>query len=322
MQAYIAKRTLLFVPTIIMVTIAIFVLLRVVPGDPAVMLLDGGEGGGEENEYTQEQLTALRAKLGTDKPIVAQYGIWVWNMLQLDFGTSFFYETPVSEDLRQKFPVTLELSILATVLAIIVAVPLGVISAIKQDSLADYATRLITIAGVAIPNFWLAILMIFFLVLIFGWMPPIVYVSLWEDPTSNLKQLFFPAVALGFSNMAFIARVTRSAMLEVFREDYIRTARSKGLREAVVVFRHALKNALLPVVTISGYEFGRLMAGTIIIEVIFMVPGMGRLLVTSIFHRDFPMIQAVIVLITVLVLVLNMALDLLYAWLNPRIRYT
>ena len=322
MQAYIAKRTLLFVPTIIMVTIAIFVLLRVVPGDPAVMLLAGGEGGGEENEYTQEQLTALRAKLGTDKPIVVQYGIWVWNMLQLDFGTSFFYETPVSEDLKQKFPVTLELSILATVLAIVVAVPLGVISAIKQDSLADYATRLITIAGVAIPNFWLAILMIFFLVLIFGWMPPIVYVSLWEDPTSNLKQLFFPALALGFSNMAFIARVTRSAMLEVFREDYIRTARSKGLREAVVVFRHALKNALLPVVTISGYEFGRLMAGTIIIEVIFMVPGMGRLLVTSIFHRDFPMIQAVIVLITVLVLVLNMALDLLYAWLNPRIRYT
>jgi peptide/nickel transport system permease protein len=322
MQAYVAKRTLLFIPTLIMVTIVIFTLLRVVPGDPAVMLLAGGEGGGEENEYTQEQLTALRAKLGTDKPIVAQYGIWVWNMLQLDFGTSFFYETPVSEDLRQKFPVTLELSILATVLAIIVAVPLGVISAIKQDSLADYATRLITIAGVAIPNFWLAILMIFFLVLIFGWMPPIVYVSLWEDPTSNLKQLFFPALALGFSNMAFIARVTRSAMLEVFREDYIRTARSKGLREAVVVFRHALKNALLPVVTISGYEFGRLMAGTIIIEVIFMVPGMGRLLVTSIFHRDFPMIQAVIVLITVLVLVLNMALDLLYAWLNPRIRYS
>ena len=322
MQAYVAKRTILFIPTLIMVTIVIFTLLRVVPGDPAVMLLAGGEGGGEENEYTQEQLTALRAKLGTDKPIVAQYGIWVWNMLRLDFGTSFFYETPVSEDLKQKFPVTLELGLLATVLAIIVAVPLGVISAIKQDSLADYATRIITIAGVAIPNFWLAILMIFFLVLIFGWMPPIVYVSLWEDPAANLKQLFFPALALGFSNMAFIARVTRSAMLEVFREDYIRTARSKGLREGVVVFRHALKNALLPVVTISGYEFGRLMAGTVIIEVIFMVPGMGRLLVTSIFHRDFPMIQAVIVLITVLVLVLNMALDLLYAWLNPRIRYT
>ena len=164
--------------------------------------------------------------------------------------------------------------------------------------------------------------MIFFLVLLFEWVPSFVYVSLWEDPLANLKQMFFPALALGFSNVAFIARVTRSAMLEVFREDYIRTARSKGLRETVVVFRHALKNALLPVVTIAGYEFGRLMAGTIIIEVIFMVPGMGRLLVTSIFHRDFPVIQAVIVLITVLVLVLSMALDLLYAWLNPRIRYT
>ena len=322
MQTYIVKRTLLIVPTLLMVTIVIFVLLRVVPGDPAVMLLAGGESGGSEEQYTQEQLAALRAKLGTDKPIVVQYGIWIGNMLRLDFGTSFFYDTPVSEDLKQKFPVTLELALIATLLAIVVAVPLGVISAIKQDSVADYFTRIITISGVAIPNFWMAILMIFFLVLLFGWMPPIVYVSLWEDPVANLKQLFFPALALGFSNMAFIARVTRSAMLEVFREDYIRTARSKGLREMVVVFRHALKNALLPVVTISGYEFGRLMAGTIIIEVIFMVPGMGRLLVTSIFHRDFPMIQAVIVLITVLVLVLNMALDLVYAWLNPRIRYT
>ena len=322
MQTYIVKRSLLILPTLLLVTVVIFVLLRVVPGDPAVMLLAGGESGGSEEQYTQEQLAQLRAKLGTDKPIVAQYAIWVGNMARLDFGTSFFYDTPVSDDLKQKFPVTLELAILATLLAIIVAVPLGVISAIKQDSIADYATRIITIAGVAIPNFWLAILMIFFLVLLFEWVPSFVYVSLWEDPLANLKQMFFPALALGFSNMAFIARVTRSAMLEVFREDYIRTARSKGLRETVVVFRHALKNALLPVVTIAGYEFGRLMAGTIIIEVIFMVPGMGRLLVTSIFHRDFPVIQAVIVLITVLVLVLNMALDLLYAWLNPRIRYT
>ena len=322
MQAYIAKRTLLFIPTLLLVTIVIFVLLRVVPGDPAVMLLSGGGDGGEEEDYTQEQLAQLRAKLGTDKPIPIQYVLWAGNMLRLDFGESFFYETPVSEDLALKFPVTLELALLATILAIIVAVPLGVVSAIKQDNLADYATRLVTIAGVAMPNFWLAILIIFFLVLTFGWMPPIVYVSLWEDPVSNLKQMFFPALALGFSNMAFIARITRSAMLEVFREDYIRTARSKGLGEWVVVFRHALKNALLPVVTISGYEFGRLLGGTVIIEVIFMVPGMGRLLITSIFHRDFPEIQAIIVLITVSVLVLNMALDLLYAWLNPRIRYT
>ena len=322
MQAYIVKRSLLILPTLLLATIFIFVLLRVVPGVPAVMLLAGGEAGGSEEQYTQEQLADLRAKLGTDKPIIVQYAIWVGNMARLDFGTSFFYDTPVVDDLKQKFPVTLELAILATLLAIVVAVPLGVISAIKQDSIADYATRIITIAGVAVPNFWLAILMIFFLVMLFEWVPSFVYIGLTEDPIANLKQMFFPALALGFSNMAFIARVTRSAMLEVFREDYIRTARSKGLRETVVVFRHALKNALLPVVTIAGYEFGRLLAGTIIIEVIFMVPGMGRLPVTSIFHRDFPVIQAVIVLITVLVLVLNMALDLLYAWLNPRIRYS
>ena len=182
MQAYIAKRTLLFVPTLIIVTIVIFVLLRVIPGDPAALLLAGGAGGGAEEEYTQEQLAALRAKLGTDKPIVVQYVIWAGNLLRLDFGESFFYESPVSEDLKTKFPVTLELALLATVLAIIIAVPLGVVSAIKQDAVADYVTRLITIAGVAMPNFWLAILIIFFLVLTFGWMPPIVYVSLWEDP--------------------------------------------------------------------------------------------------------------------------------------------
>ena len=322
MRVYITKRILLFIPTLFLVTIVIFCLLRVVPGDPAVMLLSGGAGGGEEQEYTQEQLADLRAKLGTDKPIYVQYARWFGNMMRGDFGESFFYQTPVSEDLIQKFPVTLELAFLATLLASIVAVPLGVVSAIKQDSLADYVTRIIAIMGVAMPNFWLAILIIFALVLTFGWMPPIVYVGLLDDPVSNLKQMFFPAIALGFSNMAFIARVTRSAMLEVFREDYIRTARSKGLKESIVVFRHALKNALLPVVTIAGYEFGRLLGGTIIIEVIFMVPGIGRLLVTSIFHRDFPEIQAVIVLITVLVLVLNMVLDLVYAWLNPRIRYS
>ena len=322
MQAYIVKRTLLFIPTLILVTIVIFALLRVIPGDPAVMLLSGERDAGEEEDYTQEALAKLRAKLGTDRPIVIQYATWFGNMLRLDFGTSFFYESPVSEDLKSKFPVTLELALLATLLAIIVAVPLGVISAIKQDTLGDYITRMITIAGVAMPSFWLAILIIFFLVLVFGWMPPIVYVSLWDDPAGNLKQMFFPSLALGFSNMAFIARVTRSAMLEVFREDYIRTARSKGLAERIVIFRHALKNALLPVVTIAGYEFGRLLGGTVIIEVIFMVPGLGRLLVTSIFRRDFPEIQGVIVLITVLVLVLNMFLDLLYAWLNPRIRYS
>jgi peptide/nickel transport system permease protein len=207
------------------------------------------------------------------------------------------------------------------VLASVVAVPLGVISAINQDSWGDYATRMVTIAGIAIPNFWVAILMILFLVILFDWLPPLGYANLWEAPWTNLQQLFFPAVALGFSNMAFIARVTRSSMLEVFREDYIRTARSKGLAERVVISRHALKNALLPVVTVSGYELGRLLAGTVIIETIFTIPGMGRLLIEATTHRDYPMIQAIIVIIAVLILVLNVVMDLVYAWLNPRIRY-
>ena len=243
-------------------------------------------------------------------------------MLLLDFGTSYFYDNPVWAKVSDRFPITLELTVMSVLLASIVAVPLGVISAIKQDSVGDYAARLITIAGIALPNFWVAIMVIFLLVMWFNWLPPLGYVDLWKDPWGNVQQLIFPAIALGFSNMAFIARVTRSAMLEVFREDYIRTARSKGLAERVIIYRHALKNALLPVVTVSGYEFGRLLGGTVIIEVIFSIPGIGKLLIDAIFHRDFPMIQAIVVIIAVLVLVLNVVLDLIYAWLNPRIRFT
>ena len=319
MQAYITKRTLLFVPTLILVTIIVFLILRIVPGDPAIMLLAGEDG---DEEYTLQELKELQAKLGTDRPIYIQYFKWVGAMLRLDFGTSYFYDNPVYAKVSDRFPITLELTVLAVLLASIVAVPLGVISAIKQDTVGDYAARLITIAGIALPNFWVAIMVIFLLVMWFNWLPPLGYVDLWKDPWGNVQQLIFPAIALGFSNMAFIARVTRSAMLEVFREDYIRTARSKGLAERVIIYRHALKNALLPVVTVSGYEFGRLLGGTVIIEVIFSIPGIGKLLIDAIFHRDFPMIQAIVVMIAVLVLVLNVVLDLIYAWLNPRIRFT
>lgn len=318
MRVYLAKRVALFIPTLILVTAFVFLILRIVPGDPAIMLLQGADA---DEEYTLEELNAMRAKLGTDRPMYIQYGDWVWKMLRLDFGSSYFYNNPVSEQLVKRFPITLELTVLATLLASVVAVPLGVVSAIKQDTLGDYAARIITIAGIALPNFWVAIMLIFLLVMWFNWLPPLGYADLWERPLTNLQQLIFPAIALGFSNMAFIARVTRSAMLEVFREDYIRTARSKGLGERAVIYRHALKNALLPVVTVSGYEFGRLIGGTVIIEVIFSVPGVGRLLIDSIFHRDFPMIQAIVMIIAVMVLALNVALDLVYAWLNPRIRY-
>jgi peptide/nickel transport system permease protein len=320
MRNYITKRFVLFIPTLLIVTVVVFSILRVIPGDPALLIL-GGESG--DDEFTEAQLDALRHKLGTDRNIIVQYGSWVGNMLKGDFGVSYFYEGDrVIDDLKMRIPTTVELAIMALLLATVMAVPLGVISALKQDTFTDYVTRVVSITGIATPNFWVAIMSIFFLVLFFNWAPPLAYVDPWEDPWVNFQQLIFPALALGTSNMAFITRITRSAMLEVLHEDYIRTARSKGLSEKIVIFRHALRNALLPVVTLSGYEFGRLISGTVIIEVIFLIPGMGRLLITSILHRDFPMIQATIVLIAVVVLVLNLVLDLFYAWLNPRIRYS
>ena len=321
MQAYIAKRVVLFIPTLFFVTVLVFLMLRVVPGDPALALVMGVGGESGESGFTQEDLDKTRARLGTDRSMYVQYGDWIWGMLRLDFGTSYFNATAVSDDLKRALPITLELTILAMVMAGVIAVPLGLISAIKQDTPVDYTGRIITIAGIAFPNFGVAILIVYALTRLFQWFPPLGYANLWDDPWLNMQQLFFPAIALGFSNMAFLGRVTRSAMLEVFREDYIRTARSKGLAERVIVGRHAIKNALLPVVTVSGYEVARLLAGTVIIENIFLIPGLGRVLLSAISQRDFPIVQGIVMSLVMFVLVINLGLDLMYAWLNPRIRY-
>ena len=318
MHIYLAKRVLLFVPTLILVTLMVFSLMRLIPGDPAYLLLAGSDG---EGQFTEEQLQALRHELGTDRPLPVQYFSWIWGLVRWDFGTSLYYDTPIAEDISTKLPITLELTFLALLFAFIVAVPLGVLSAVKQDSIADYASRLIAIAGIAMPTFWTGILVIYFLVKWFNWLPPLNFTHIWENPWVNIQQLAFPALALGFYNMALIARVTRSSMLEVFREDYIRTARSKGLRELSVISRHALKNAFLPVLTISGWQIGRLIAGTVVIETIFLVPGMGRLLIDGIFHRDYTMIQSIVMVIAFLVLAVNLFVDLLYGWIDPRIRY-
>ena len=318
MHSYLLKRVLLFFPTLLIISIVVFVIMRIIPGDPAIQILSGSLG---DATYTQEQLHALQAKLGTDKSIAEQYRHWIWDMLQLDFGKSFIDNTNVSEVLKKKFPISVELALIALVIATVVAVPLGVFSAVNQDNVADYAASIVTIAGVAFPTFWTGILLIYLLVRVFDWLPPLGYVDLWDDPATNLQQLIFPAVALSVFNMAFVARVTRSAMLEVFREDYIRTARSKGIPERMVMARHGLRNALLPVVTVSGWQFAILMGGTVIIEAIFEVPGMGRLLVDSINQRDYVVTQAVVMVITVWVVVLNLLVDLVYGWLDPRIRY-
>ena len=316
MSQYALKRVGLFIPTVLLLTIIVFALMSLIPGDPALAILSDGEGS-----YTQRELDNLRHELGTDRPIAVQYVDWIGGVLKGDFGDSLWFNAPVMTELKHRIPRTLELAVLAIVLAVGLSVPLGVLSAIRPDGWLDHASRVFSLVGVSIPNFLAAILLILFLVRTFGWLPPLGYVELWNDPMTNLKQMAFPALALAFYDMAFIARVSRSSMMEIIREDYMRTARAKGLSERVVVMRHGLKNAALPILTMTGWQFGRLFEGAIIIETIFLIPGMGRILIEAVFQFDFPMIQAVIVIIGVGILTINLAVDLLYGWLDPRIRY-
>ena len=319
MSQYTIRRVMLFIPTLILATMMVFALFWIVPGDVAYMILTGGEE--DAGTVNLDQLDKLREDLGLNRPLYAQYGYWMWDIVRGDLGTSIWYKIPVWDELQNRFIVTIELAVIAIIMAFVVAVPLGVISAVKQDSLTDYSSRIFALIGIAMPTFWLGILMVYGLAYFFNWLPPLGYAKVWVDPLTNIQQLFFPALALAFHDLAFTSRVTRSSMLEVLREDYMRTARSKGLREMVVIGRHALKNALLPVVTISGYQFGRLLGGVIIVESIFVVPGMGELLIDSILHRDFVVLQAIVLLIAGVVLTLNLIVDLAYGLLDPRIRY-
>ena len=318
MRTYALRRLGLFIPTLILTTLIVFVLFFLVPGDAALVILTGEEGAGA---VTDEDIARMRHELGLDRPIHVQYGSWIWGILRGDLGTSIWYQTPVIDELKDKFVVTVELSIFGIAMAFVMAVPLGIISAVKQDTWPDYISRIVSLVGIALPTFWLSILMVYFLAYTFNWLPPLGYATLWEDPWLNLEQLFFPALAIAFHDLAFTARVTRSSMLEVLREDYMRTARAKGLKEMAVVGRHALKNAILPVVTVSGYQFARALGGVIIVETIFVVPGLGRFVIESILHRDFVVLQAVILLTAAVVLTLNLVIDLLYGVLDPRIRY-
>ena len=320
MWNYAGKRTLLFIPTLFLATVLVFALFWIVPGDAAMMLLTGDEDAA--GKVTNEDIDKLREKMGLNRPIHVQYSAWVWDLIKGDMGTSLWYKTPVMDDLKDRFPVTIELAVLALVMAFVVAVPLGIISAVKQDTKIDYASRIFALIGIAMPSFWIGILVVYALAYWTGWLPPLEYAAIWDDPWLNMQQMFFPALALAFHDMAFTARVTRSSMLEVLREDYMRTARSKGLREFTVIGRHALKNALMPVLTISGYQFGRLLGGVIIIESIFVIPGIGLFLVDAIIHRDFIVLQGVVLLAAAVVLVLNLIIDMLYGVLDPRIRYS
>ena len=316
MTTYIAQRLALFIPTLILASFLAFAIMRILPGDPAIAMLGGSEGS-----FTEEDLEAVREKLGTNRPLHIQYGSWIGDLFTGDLNDSYFFRVPVADLMQDRFPVSTQLAVMALLISYAAAIPLGVLSAVKQDSWFDHAAKIFTIAGVALPTFWVGILVLFVLSNYFNWVPPLDYADFWENPAVNLQQMIFPAVALGYFNTAFAARLTRSTMLEVLHEDYIRTARSKGLKEAAVIGRHAVKNAFLPVVTIIGFQLGRLFGGAVVIEAIFVVPGVGTLLVESVLIRDYPVVQAVILMIALIVLALNLIVDLLYGWLNPRIRY-
>ena len=319
MSTYVLRRLLLFVPTLVGASILIFVLLRLVPGDIAEILVY--QTGSESSAVQRRQIAQIRTELGLDRPIATQYVDWMAGALRGDFGQSYVQRRPVVDILRERFPRSMELAVLTLLLAVIWAIPLGVVSAVRQNGILDYLSRLVSLSGLSLPLFFTGALILYGLVRFFRWLPPLEFVSLTEDPWENLKQLIWPALAQAYYISAPITRLTRSQMLEVVRQDYVRTARAKGLAERAVIYRHALRNSLLPVVTFIGWWGGRLLGGLVIMEIIFVVPGMGSALIQAVSQRDYPAVQAMIFLMALIFLLVNLAVDLLYAWLDPRIRY-
>ena len=315
MYKYVVRRFLLAVPVLLLSSLIVFGLMRVMPGDALTALM------AESGNVGERELQKLRKDLGLDRPYYKQYLIWVWQMVSFNPGDSIFTNEPIAVALKKSIPVTVELATLAMVLGLVIAIPVGVLSAVRQDKPSDYAGRLVAISGLSLPDFWLGTLIITFAAIWFRWIPPLGYVSIWEAPWKNLQQFLLPAAVLGFRLSAATMRMTRSTVLEVLREDYVRTAWAKGLEGRIVVYKHALKNALIPVVTIVGGQLGTLLAGTVIVETIFALPGMGRLTVEAILFRDYPVVQTNVMLVAGTLVMLNLLVDLTYAWLDPRIKY-
>ncbi|MCX7325560.1 MAG: ABC transporter permease [Hyphomicrobiales bacterium] len=316
MGAYLAKRILTMIPTLLGVAVLIFLMLRVVPGD-IVELKMRGDGGAP----TIQQIEAERARLGLDRPLIAQFGSWMTGLATLDLGTSMWTEKPVTEEIAGRIGLTLQVAVMATIIAILLALPLGTLSALYKDTWVDQAIRIFTIGGLAIPSFWLGMIIILGLLYAFNWIPPMQYVPIWKDPLANLSQLIWPALAVGYRFSAVLARMVRSSIIEVMREDYIRTARAKGVHERLVIARHALRNAMLPAVTVIGLEFAFLIGGLVVTEQVFNLNGLGRLFVQAVSRSDFTLVQGIVMVIALVFIVSNLLVDLAYAWLDPRIRY-
>jgi peptide/nickel transport system permease protein len=319
MRKYALRRLLLFVPTLLGASLLIFVLMRLVPGDIAEILVY--QTGSESSAIQTKQIRQIREELGLDRPVVIQYLAWMGGAVRGDFGQSYTQRRPVRDILVERFPRSLELAALTLALALIWAIPLGVISAVRQNGWLDYAARVLSLSGLSLPLFVTGVLILYGLVRLFRWIPPLEFVAFTESPVENLKQLIWPALCQAYYISAPITRLTRSEMLEVIRHDYVRTARAKGLAERAVVYRHALRNALLPVVTFIGWWGGRLLGGVVIMEMIFVVPGMGTALLQAVSQRDYPTVQALIFVMALVFLAVNLVVDLLYAWIDPRIRY-
>ncbi|HJL52341.1 MAG TPA: ABC transporter permease [Arenicellales bacterium] len=316
MWSYVVRRLLQMIPVLAIITFIVYALMFAIPGDPARALVGPGES------LDEEQLEIIRKEHNLDKPVIVQYGLWLTRALRGDFGRSTQNYRPVAEELKDRVQVTLQFGIVAWLLAVLIGVPAGIVSAVYRGKPVDFIATVLSIAGVAIPNFWLGIMSILLFGVILGWLPTQGYVDIFEDPAEGFRHMILPAFALGITSWALIMRQSRSAMLEVLTQDYVRTARAKGMRPRSVVWVHALRNALLPVVTVFGLQTGRIFAGAVVIETLFGIPGMGQFMIQAIFARDFQSVQGAVLLMALAVLFANLITDLVYAWLDPRIRYT
>lgn len=315
MHEYVARRLLLAIPTLLGVTLLIFLVMRILPGDVAFVILS--EGG----QTSPEDVRKVREALGLERPLYVQYLAWLGDVARGDLGRSFWRNEPIATLILDRGSVTVQIAVMAVAFSWLIGLPVGLLAATKQDSVLDLVARGTTILGLAVPSFWLGTLIVLLLMVGFEWFPPLRYAYPWDDLWSNLQQTTLPAVVLGLFLAAYAARMTRSAALEVIREDYVRTARAKGLRERSVLFRHVLKNALLPVVTLSGVQFGALLSTSVVVEKVFNVPGLGRALVEAIAERDYMVIQNLALTYAASFTVINLGIDLLCGWLDPRIRY-
>ncbi|MBI4233596.1 MAG: ABC transporter permease [Chloroflexi bacterium] len=317
MHKYAIRKLIYMLPVLVLVSLMIFSLPRLLPGDTVISML--GEVGTVGLGHTD--LDKFRKVLGLDRPFFVQYGSWLWGALHGDMGKSLWKPETVVHRILDALPISAELMVLSLLISFSAGIPLGVISAVRRNSVVDYLARFVSLFAMSVPVFWTGIVLIFILSVYFHWLPPISYVSIFEDPVKNLKTFSLPALVLGYILTAEIARFTRSSLLEVIRQDYVRTAWAKGLRERQVIVRHALKNALIPVVTLSGITAGRLLGGTVVIEHIFSLPGMGRLTLWAIQFRDYPQIQGNLMFLSTVIMIANLLTDLTYGWLDPRIRY-